>query len=170
MLSLSVSCQSVAQESKPLLPWYIGMGLGDNTYELTKLDNINTSDGPYAWELFVGIPVGQYLAVEIGYRELGNNEFNLIPGNKLSISFLGNLPLKTDWSLFSEIGLIHDLSFFGASGSKSPYLGIGLNYQLDSAIKLQGVFRRYELLDIEDNYEKNIASNYWGMRITYLFH
>jgi opacity protein-like surface antigen len=78
--------------------------------------------------LVLGIPVRPHLAVEFGYRHLGNFTYNSVVNapaadtiqgtyrsNALSVAGIGIVPLPSNWSLFGKLGLAHTVSTLSAN-------------------------------------------------------
>ena len=149
--------------------WHAGIGYGHNGYELIELYKLNNKDGLYAWEIFTGFSLGNYFGVEFGYKNLGTNTVSKLPNSKLSLAFTGKLPIDEDWSIVTEIGFVDELSSIFEPGGQSPFGGIGINYQLRPNMSVQGIYRRYDSLDIDNMFSRNIGSNHLGFKINYYF-
>ncbi|SUI59621.1 OmpA family protein [Shewanella morhuae] len=171
-----------ASASQELTPWYVGAGLGVNNYEHVATQN--GSDDPFAWDIFAGYMFNDYFGAEIGFRDLGNADWNDagisndadVKGSTLGL--VGLWPLANRWSLSAEAGVMYytlenSQSSITASGKYStddfaPYFGAGVGYNFTDNLKLQAKYRRYE--NLNDDYNIVEAdSNYWGLELSYRF-
>ncbi|MGI2025378.1 OmpA family protein [Shewanella glacialipiscicola] len=171
-----------ASASQELTPWYVGAGLGVNNYEHVATQN--GSDDPFAWDIFAGYMFNDYFGAEIGFRDLGNADWNDagisndadVKGSTLGL--VGLWPLANRWSLSAEAGVMYytlENSQSSLAGSSkystddfAPYFGAGVGYNFTDNLKLQAKYRRYE--NLNDDYNIVEAdSNYWGLELSYRF-
>ncbi|MCU8020423.1 MULTISPECIES: OmpA family protein [unclassified Shewanella] len=171
-----------ASASQELTPWYVGAGLGVNNYEHVATQN--GEDSPYGWDVFAGYMFNDYFGAEIGFRDLGNTDWNAagisndasVKGSTLGL--VGIWPLANRWSLSAEAGAMYysleNSQNNGVTSSKystndfAPYLGAGVGYNFTDNLKLQAKYRRYE--NLNDDYNIVEAdSNYWGLELSYRF-
>ncbi|MGL6123017.1 MAG: OmpA family protein [Shewanella sp.] len=175
-----------ASAAQDLTPWYVGAGLGVNDYEHVATQN--GQDDPYAWDVFAGYMFNDYFGAEIGFRDLGNADWDYAgisndAGVKgATLGLVGVLPLGNRWSLSAEAGAMYyslendQVNVNGARSSYSesdfaPYLGAGVGYNFTDNLKLQAKYRRYEGLDDKANglVPVDADSNYWGLELSYRF-
>ncbi|KFZ36585.1 membrane protein [Shewanella mangrovi] len=174
-------------EDQQLSPWYVGIGAGQNNYgpncEDSKMMTCG-SDDPFAWEFFSGYSFNQYVAVEIGYRQLGHadwvdyaNNHNDISVKGGTIGVVGTWPLRNNWSLNAEAGgyifTNHNRVNHGDADyyhqSVAPYYGVGVGYDINENFRLSAKYRRYEDIDETRFADLDMDSNYWGLTLSYRF-
>lgn len=178
---------SAYAEDQQLSPWYVGIGAGQNNFgpncENSKMATCG-SDDPFAWEFFSGYSFNEYLAVEIGYRQLGHadwvdygNNHNDISVKGGTIGVVGTYPLQNNWSLNAEAGgyiysmgnrINHgDAEYY--HNDVAPYFGAGVAYDLTPNFRLSAKYRRYEQLEESRFANLMMDSNYWGLTLSYRF-
>lgn len=168
-------------------PWYVGGGIGINNYEPNcdqKTMKTCGRDDPYAWDVFAGYLFSDYFGVEFGYRDLGHaewvdyfNKLNDVGVKGMNLGLVGFWPLTDNWSLSAEAGAFnyqisnnknYGSEYYSDSGI-APYIGAGIGYNVNENLKIQAKYRRYENLDEEKFSTLEMASNYWGLELSYRF-
>ena len=128
----AVASSACAAESKG---FYGGLDVGS-----TKVDNLDgnkTSAGG-----FLGYGFNQYVALELGYRELGKWNINggTIKLGQTHLSVVGTYPLSPEFAIFGRLGndaVRVDSSVQGATFNDHPggvFFGAGLNYKFTPTI------------------------------------
>ena len=112
-----------------------GVGYGSMSVDSQKIDRIidseltptgyevtrsNVDDGASPWSAFVGYRFMKYVAVELGYIDLGNADYTGIVSDGLDtagrvkaqweasgwpVSVLGIWPINNEWEVFGRVGL-----------------------------------------------------------------
>ncbi len=119
---------------------YIGGGIYTSEIDET-LDSINIDDSDTVPAIFVGWKPMKFLAIELGYYDLGEYSTNLFTGDATAytLGVVANVPL---WVLdvYAKGGLAvvdYDLPLNTESESESdPYYGVGAAINLGSSIDL----------------------------------
>jgi OOP family OmpA-OmpF porin len=114
----------------PQLPWYVGVGIGGGKLhrsgsDLTGIDNAQVDDTDTTYTIRAGWRFSPFLAVELGYYDLGRYDFHgPIEGTNVQVngsaraqsvglSLVGILPINTV-DLYGRIGYAHsELKFSG---------------------------------------------------------
>jgi predicted porin len=99
--------------------FYGGLDVGS-----TKIDHIDDSKTSFGG--FVGYGFNQYIALEVGYRQLG--EWHDAKVQQTHVSVVGTYPLNRQLDIYGRAGTNHlrgDYPFGDATGG---LYGIGLNY------------------------------------------
>ncbi|MCH1919408.1 OmpA family protein [Shewanella sp. A3A] len=187
LAALPAATFASAADDQPLSPWYVGIGAGQNNYGPNCESSVMMtcgSDDPFAWEFFSGYSFNEYIAVEIGYRDLGNadwvdynNNHNDIDVKGGTLGVVGTWPLRYNWSLNAEVGgyvfTNHNNVNHGESDfyhqSVSPYYGVGIGYDITKNLQLSAKYRRYEDIDETRFANLDMDSNYWGLTLSYRF-
>ncbi|QSX32775.1 OmpA family protein [Shewanella avicenniae] len=174
-------------DDQALSPWYVGIGAGQTNYgpncEASKMATCGKDD-PFAWEFFSGYSFNEYLAVEIGYRNLGHadwvdyaNNHNDISVKGGTLGVVGTWPLKYNWSLNAELGgyvfnnsnrVNHGAAEYNHQ-SVAPYYGVGVGYDVNENVRISAKYRRYEDIDETRFANLDMDANYWGLTVSYRF-
>ncbi len=147
LLAASAGAQTTEQADTG---FYVGMDGGKTFFKYSPDD---TSLGAFG-----GYRFNSNVAVEVGYRRLGdrpagiivtdpNSPFNVIPKietlSSTSFSLIGSMPVAKDWKVFGRMGVsrLHN-SFLGSEyDSNKMLLGVGTSYKLapniDARVELQ---------------------------------
>ncbi|TKB47154.1 outer membrane beta-barrel protein [Thalassotalea mangrovi] len=61
-----------AELPKSLVPFYLGVGLGSSSYEVANndLQSRKIDETGFYYQLYAGIPINQYIAVEAGFADI----------------------------------------------------------------------------------------------------
>jgi OOP family OmpA-OmpF porin len=114
----------------PQGPFYAGVDVGAT--------QIHADDSDTSYGGFVGYRFNQNVAVEAGYRRLGQWDFG-VSGYKVdqaSLSAVGTLPLSNGFNVYGRLGYNNlDASGKYVSGSESNVLyGVGVGYDFGGNI------------------------------------
>ena len=112
-----------------------GVGYGSMSVDSQKIDNVldseltptgyfvdgsNVDDGASPWSAFVGYRFMKYVAVELGYIDLGNADYSSAVSDGVDtfgrakaqweasgwpVSVLGIWPINDEWEVFGRVGL-----------------------------------------------------------------
>ena len=169
--------------------WYIGAGIGRSRGNidqdrLTRSLSANgaavtafgTDERDTGYKLFVGKQLNRYLALELGYFDLGKFSFNsTTSGNGVfngeagfrgaNLDLLAQLPLSERLSLLGRVGANYAKASTHFSGNRlnavtgpnpserklNAKAGLGLEYKLSEALALRGEVERYRVNDAVGN-------------------
>lgn len=126
----------LASSAFATLPGYYG-GLDLGSTKLDGMDGSKTSFGG-----FLGYGFNRFVAVELGYRQLGKGNFDGadITVKQTHFSVIGSYPLAPQFDVYGRLGyndLRANASYAGTSASASDsggLYGIGLNYDFTPAV------------------------------------
>jgi OOP family OmpA-OmpF porin len=115
--------------------YYGGLDVGS-----TKLDGMDGSKTGYGG--FLGYGFNRFVAVELGYRQLGKgNYYGIdITAKQAHVSVIGSYPLAPQFDVYGRLGyndLRAEASYNGRSASASDnggMYGVGLNYDFTPAV------------------------------------
>jgi len=102
-------------------PWYIGAGVGQGHLgvsgtDLTGLDNAQVDDKQTTYTIRTGWRFTPYMALELGYYDLGKYAFHGSPvglpvdidgearAKSVGLSLVGTVPLNMWWDVYGRIG------------------------------------------------------------------
>jgi predicted porin len=102
--------------------FYGGLDVGS-----TQIDHVNDSKASFGG--FVGYGFNQYIAVELGYRQLG--KWDDVKINQTHLSAVGSYPLNSRFDIYGRLGY-NNLSVNGSgidgNIGTGALIGVGLNY------------------------------------------
>ncbi|WP_332854506.1 OmpA family protein [Duganella sp. S19_KUP01_CR8] len=195
-LACAMLAMQVAQAEEPFVnpdwansAWYLGAGVGRSRANIDqqRLTNslqangasvtaFNTDERDTGYKLFVGKQLNRYLAVELGYFDLGKFGFNATTSGNgtlngqagfrgANLDLLAQLPLTERLSLLGRVGANYAKTSTHFSGNRlaavtgpdhsehkfNPKAGLGLEYKLSEALALRGEVERYRLNDAVGN-------------------
>jgi OOP family OmpA-OmpF porin len=165
--------------------WYIGAGIGRSrgTIDEPRLTNslsangasvtaFNKDERDTGYKLFVGKQLNRYLALELGYFDLGKFDFHsTTSGNGVlngqagfrgaNLDLLAQLPLTERLSLLGRVGANYAKASTDFSGNRlmavtgpnnterklNAKAGLGLEYKLSESLALRGEAERYRVKD-----------------------
>ena len=169
--------------------WYIGAGIGRSRGNIDQdrlsrslsangatITAFSTDERDTGYKLFVGKQLNRYLALELGYFELGKFSFNsTTSGNGVfngeagfrgaNLDLLAQLPLGERLSLLGRVGANYAKASTHFSGNRlnavtgpnpserklNAKAGLGLEYKLSEALALRGEIERYRVNDAVGN-------------------
>ena len=118
-------------------PWYIGAGVGQghlgvNGTDLTGLDNAQVDDKDTTYTIRTGWRFTPYMAIELGYYDLGKYSFHgrtaggglldidgEAKAKSVGLSLVGFVPLNM-WELYGRIGYARSELKVNASANLAP--------------------------------------------------
>lgn len=195
-LACAMLAMQAAQAEEPFVnpdwansAWYLGAGVGRSraTIDQQRLTTslqangatvtaFNTDQRDTGYKLFVGKQLNRYLALELGYFDLGKFGFNATTsGNGVlngeagfrgaNLDLLAQLPLSERLSLLGRVGANYAKTSTHFSGNRlaavtgpdqsehkfNPKAGLGLEYKLNEALALRGEVERYRVNDAVGN-------------------
>ncbi|MEO5935117.1 MAG: OmpA family protein [Duganella sp.] len=169
--------------------WYIGAGIGRSRGNIDQdrlvrslsangatVTAFSTDERDTGYKLFVGKQLNRYLALELGYFDLGKFSFNsTTSGNGVfngeagfrgaNLDLLAQLPLGDRLSLLGRVGANYAKASTHFSGNRlnavtgpnpserklNAKAGLGLEYKLSEALALRGEVERYRVNDAVGN-------------------
>lgn len=169
--------------------WYIGAGIGRSRGSIDQdrlarslsangasVTAFSTDERDTGYKLFVGKQLNRYLALELGYFDLGKFSFNsTTSGNGAfngeagfrgaNLDLLAQLPLSERLSLLGRVGANYAKASTHFSGNRlnavtgpnpserklNAKAGLGLEYKLSEALALRGEVERYRVNDAVGN-------------------
>ena len=169
--------------------WYAGVGAGRSRADIDQsalqrtlnsngstLSSFNTDDRDVTWKLFVGKQLNRYFAIEAGYFELENFDFeawtnrgNLNGETKfrgVNLDLVGRLPLTERLTFLARGGVQYTRATTRFNGSRLDAVtvanppnegrrhgkyGVGLEYALNENMALRGEVERYRVTDAVQN-------------------
>ncbi|SFC73877.1 OmpA-OmpF porin, OOP family [Massilia yuzhufengensis] len=170
--------------------WYMGAGVGRTRAKIYNSDlarrmsaaglpltGYNVDNKDVGYKLFVGKQINKYLAVELGYFDLGEYSFEaLTTANRslrgetdyrgVNLDLVGMLPLTERFSLLGRAGVQYAKArtdFTGnalnavtnpnppTEGRRHAKLGLGAEYKLTEALALRAEVERYRVTDAVQN-------------------
>ncbi len=195
-LTCAMLAMQLAQAEEPFVnpdwansAWYLGAGVGRSRANIDQqrlttslqangasVTAFNTDQRDTGYKLFVGKQLNRYLAVELGYFDLGKFGFNATTsGNGVlngeagfrgaNLDLLAQLPLTERLSLLGRVGANYAKTSTHFSGNRlaavtgpdqsehkfNPKAGVGLEYKLNEALALRGEVERYRVNDAVGN-------------------
>ncbi len=165
--------------------WYLGAGVGRSRASIDQprltsslqangasVTGFSTDQRDTGYKLFVGKQINRYLALELGYFDLGQSSFNATTtGNGVlngeagfrgaNLDLLAQLPLSERLSLLGRVGMNYAKASTHFSGNRlaavtgpdhgerklNAKAGLGLEYKLSEALALRGEVERYRVND-----------------------
>ena len=175
---------------------YIGVGVGGtrgyiNNDDFHRVMGLNGPVNSYSEDkkdigakLFVGKNFNQYIALELGYVDLGKFEFksSTSTGNSLNretsfrggyLDLIGTIPMGERFSAFARVGGSYGMVKDKYTGNRAYALtspdsryksgnvkaGVGLEYKFSEALAVRGEIERYRIKDaLEHRGDVNFAS------------
>lgn len=169
--------------------WYAGVGAGRSRADIDRsalqrtlnangstLSSFSTDDRDVTWKLFVGKQLNRYFAIEAGYFELENFDFeawtnrgNLNGETKfrgVNLDLVGRLPLTERLTFLARGGVQYTKAkahFTGSrldavtvanpsnEGHRHGKYGVGLEYAFNDNMALRGEVERYRVTDAFQN-------------------
>jgi opacity protein-like surface antigen len=140
-----VASSSFAADVRP--SFYAGADVGN-----TKFDGISGRHNSFGG--FLGYNFNQNIAVEAGYRRLGDFDLNVNGSNvnttvdQAAVSVIGTLPLSSGFNVFSRVGYNKldakaSISNFSATDSDSGVLlGIGAGYAFNDKVSARVEYQK----------------------------
>ncbi|OFA01955.1 OmpA family protein [Duganella sp. HH101] len=195
-LACAMLAMQAAQAEEPFVnpdwansAWYLGAGVGRSRANIDqqRLTNslqangatvtaFNTDQRDTGYKLFVGKQLNRYLALELGYFDLGKFGFDATTSGNgtlngeagfrgANLDLLAQLPLTERLSLLGRVGANYakTSTHFGGNrlaGVTGPdhserklnaKAGLGLEYKLSEALALRGEVERYRVNDAVGN-------------------
>lgn len=186
LLLAALPCAHAADTDFDVGSWYLGAGIGksrasiDQQQIATQLKNagfvvnsVSRDRRDQSYKLFAGYQVLPYLAVEGGYFDIGEFNFqadtvpmSLYRGETsikgINLALVGTLPLTDQLSALARLGLTYNDSdtrfssnglvgvngFSSSTHYSSHQFGVGLMYQLNEALALRLEAERYHIDDL----------------------
>lgn len=186
LLLAALPCAQAADTDFDVGSWYLGAGIGKSRASIDQqqiatqlqnagfvVNNVSRDRRDQNYKLFAGYQVLPYLAVEGGYFDLGEFNFqaDTVPmslyGGETSVkginlALVATLPLTDQLSALARLGLTYNDSdtrfssnglvgvngFSSSTHYTSHQFGLGLMYQLNEALALRLEVERYRIDDL----------------------
>ena len=195
-LTCAMLAMQLAQAEEPFVnpdwansAWYLGAGVGRSRANIDQqrltsslqangatVTSFNTDERDTGYKLFVGKQLNQYLALELGYFDLGKFGFNAATSGNgtlngeagfrgANLDLLAQLPLSERLSLLGRVGANYAKTSTHFGGNRlaavtgpdhserklNAKAGLGLEYKLNEALALRGEVERYRVNDAVGN-------------------
>jgi OOP family OmpA-OmpF porin len=168
--------------------WYVGAGVGQSHASIDDQRLIQSlgqqgaavsfgaHERDFAYKLYVGRQLNQYVALEAGYFNLGKFGFDSTTSSGgtlngearfrgVNVDLLGRLPLSQRLSLLGRVGVNYAHTTTDFSGNRlfavtqshstenklNAKAGLGLEYRLSEALAVRGEVERYRVNDAVGN-------------------
>lgn len=169
--------------------WYIGASVGQSEFDLgsgAELDALlltdgitsttTTDDSDTGWKLFGGFAFSENFAVEAGYVDFGESEFNTtvtapaiaagvyntaVETTSFYVDLVGTVPVTDSFNVFGKVGFNRwdvegtiSVPGFGSGtileddGNDVTY-GVGASYSFTDSVAVRGEWERFDI-DGED--------------------
>jgi OOP family OmpA-OmpF porin len=149
--------------------WYIGGNVGQSKFK-EDCGGLTCDDTDTGYKLYGGYSFNKYLALELGYVDLGKTTFSGtvlgtpargdIKGSGVNFGVVGTAPFGSGWAAFGKLGVISgeakaSVAIPGASGSLKETsteisYGVGVSYDVTPAGAVRGEWDRYRF-DFQGN-------------------
>jgi OOP family OmpA-OmpF porin len=156
--ALSLSAPASAGFFDFTLAPFIGASAGQATHDMACPAGSTCDNTDTAWKIYGGLEVNEYIAMEVGYADLGEVKVSGTPSgtaevNGMTIQVIGTYALNPSFSLIGRGGMnILNLekngSIAGASNNVGDTdvawsLGLGGQYNLSKSVGLRVEWERY---------------------------
>lgn len=181
--------------------WYVGGDLGQSRFTAKppsgySLDGISQSRSSTAFELFAGYKVNPYIAVELGYLDLGkyrvSGERGIDSANAsakasgFTLAALWKYPINEQWSVFARTGMLvgsAKTELFVSNPPKSatytqknysgvlPVLGLGVAYAIDKQWELRAQYQDIGATSVAEyaGSRVKLKDSLWSLGLSYAF-
>lgn len=147
--------------------FYLGGSVGGASVEITE-DNLKFDESDFAWKIYGGYQLAQFLALEAAYRDFGKPDGTVqgfpveVDPSGFDVSVLAGLPLGPVY-VFGKVGALFwdaDVNFDGDTGSDDGTdVGVGIGASIDLArVRLRG---EIEYFDVEDGVYMYTVGGAW---------
>lgn len=161
--ALSLSTPATAGFFDLTLAPFIGASAGQASYDVSCPTTSTCDDSDTAWKIYGGLEVNEYLAMEVGYADLGEAKFSGTPSgtaevNGMTVQVVGTFAINPSVSLIGRGGMnFLNLEKNGtiAGTPNNPNnnnvgdtdvawsLGLGAQYNLNKSVGLRAEWERY---------------------------
>lgn len=164
--ALSLSTPSTAGFFDLTLAPFIGASAGQASYDLSCPATSTCDDSDTAWKIFGGLEVNEYIAMEVGYADLGEAKFSGTPSgtaevNGMTMQVVGSLAINPSFSVIGRGGmnflnLEENGTIAGTPNSNEGdtdvawSLGLGAQYNLSKSVGIRAEWERYFKVGDED--------------------
>lgn len=157
--ALSLSTPATAGFFDLTLAPFIGASVGQASYDVSCPATSTCEDTDTAWKIYGGLEVNEYIAMEVGYANLGEAKFSGDPYGTaevhgMTMQVVGTLALNPRFSLIGRGGMnFLNLEKNGTiAGTPNNNvgdtdvawsLGLGAQYNLSKSVGLRAEWERY---------------------------
>lgn len=164
--ALSLSSPATAGFFDLTLAPFIGASAGQASYDVSCPATSTCDDSDTAWKIFGGLEVNEYIAMEVGYADLGEAKFSGTPSgtaevNGMTMQVIGTLAINPSLAVIGRGGMnFLNLEKNGTiAGTPTNNegdtdvawsLGLGAQYNLSKSVGLRAEWERYFKVGDED--------------------
>ena len=157
--ALSLSTPATAGFFDLTLAPFIGASAGQASYDISCPATSTCDDSDTAWKIYGGLEVNEYLAMEVGYADLGEAKFSGAPSgtieaNGMTMQLVGTFAINPSFSVIGRGGMnFLNLEKNGTiAGTPTNNvgdtdvvwsLGLGAQYNLSKSVGLRAEWERY---------------------------
>lgn len=164
--ALSLSTSATAGFFDLTLAPFIGASAGQASYDVSCPTTSTCDDSDTAWKVYGGLEVNEYIAMEVGYADLGEAKFSGTPSgtaevNGMTMQVVGTLAISPSLSIIGRGGmnflnLEKNGTIAGTPNNNEGdtdvawSLGVGAQYNLSKSVGLRAEWERYFKVGDED--------------------
>ncbi|HSO45060.1 MAG TPA: outer membrane beta-barrel protein [Rhodoferax sp.] len=164
--ALSLSTPATAGFFDLTLAPFIGASAGQASYDVTCPATSTCDDSDTAWKIYGGLEVNEYLAMEVGYADLGEAKFSGTPSGTaevhgMTMQMVGTFAINPSFSVIGRGGMnflnlekngtIADTPNNNVGDTDVAWsLGLGAQYNLSKSVGLRAEWERYFKVGDED--------------------
>lgn len=145
---------------------FIGVGAGQASYDVACPATSTCDDSDTAWKIYGGLEINEYIAMEVGYADLGEAQFSGTSSgtaevNGMTMQVIGTLAINPSLSVIGRGGmnflnLEKNGTIAGTPNNNEGdtdvawSLGLGAQYNLSKSVGLRAEWERYFKVGDED--------------------
>ncbi len=164
--ALSLSTPATAGFFDLTLAPFIGASAGQASYDISCPATSTCDDSDSAWKIYGGLEVNEYLAMEVGYANLGEAQYSGTPYGTaevhgMTMQLVGTFAITPSFSMIGRGGMnFLNLEKNGTiAGTPTNNegdtdvvwsLGLGAQYNLSKSVGLRAEWERYFKVGDED--------------------
>lgn len=156
--ALSLSAPATAGFFDFTLAPFVGVSAGQSTFDLSCDAGSTCDDTDTAWKIYGGLEVNEYIAMEIGYADLGEAKFSGATSgtaevNGMTMQVIGTYAINPSFSLIGRGGMnflnleINETTAGVSSNAGDTdvawSLGVGAQYNLSKSVGFRAEWERY---------------------------
>lgn len=157
--ALSLSTPATAGFFDFTLAPFIGASAGQASYDVSCPATSTCDDSDTTWKIYGGLEVNEYIAMEVGYADLGEAKFSGTPSgtaevNGMTVQVIGTFAINPSVSLIGRGGmnflnLEKNGTIAGTPNNNAGdtdvawSLGLGAQYNLSKSVGLRAEWERY---------------------------
>lgn len=155
---------------------YVGLSLGQSTYDLNCAPGFSCDDNDFAGKLYTGGKFNRMFGVELAYVNLGKAEANggSTEAQLANLSLVGNVPVGERFNVYGKVGAFYgwtdvDTTAPGvATGEENDFgwsYGLGVQYDINRAWAVTADWDHYRV-DFTDRADD---VQLWSVGVLYKF-